>query len=192
MDLPTAFEIDSILKDLDGPRKMSFNSSKPESRTFVSAQRDDQELIDDLMAHLDDESFIPPKRYEHLNLSMHVSSDLKVSIPKCAQLYLGGSLDSCGLFIGGKPKSCDRLRCIGCDFKVLIFPKFKWASDVDYLFFRNSMPEAIKLKTKLKSSSDSNAYCCQCQWTCTNKIVSPNDLDCVTFNHQKWACGGHD
>ena len=110
---------------------------------------------------------------------------------RCSNVYLGGSYDATGIFIGGNPKSCDRLRCIGCDFRVLIFSKFKWTSDVDYLFFRNCMPETINLKTKLESCKDSNAYCCQCQWTCTSKIVEPNDLDCATFTHHKWTCGGH-
>jgi hypothetical protein len=190
MDLPTEFEIDSILKDLDVPKKPSLISSKPVLRTLVP-KNDEQKLLDDLIAHLDDESFLPSKTYEPLNSCINASSDLKVSTPKCATIYLGGSSDSCGLFIGGKAKFCDRLRCIGCDFKVLIFPKFKWAADVDYLFFRNSMPEAIKLNTKLEFKDDSNAYCCQCQWTSTNKILEPNLLDCTSFNHLKWTCRGH-
>ena len=53
--------------------------------------------------------------------------------------------------------------------KVLFFPAKRWMSDVDYMFFRNSMPNIDKLKIKLgkttDDSSDYGAYCCQCSWT---------------------------
>ena len=40
-----------------------------------------------------------------------------------------------------------------------------WASDLEYVFFRNYMPNRDKLRTKLiPSTSSAVAYCCQCCW----------------------------
>jgi hypothetical protein len=46
-------------------------------------------------------------------------------------------------------KSCDKLRCTGCDFRLLFFDDYNWTSKVDYLFFRNNMPDEKKLKKQL-------------------------------------------
>ncbi|KAJ4463167.1 2Fe-2S ferredoxin [Paratrimastix pyriformis] len=47
------------------------------------------------------------------------------------------------------PMACDRLRCTGCDFRVLSFSHKAWRSTVDYLFFRNSNLDPAKLSANL-------------------------------------------
>lgn len=48
-------------------------------------------------------------------------------------------------------RTCDRLRCTDCDFNVLSFDDVHWASNTDYLFLRNNMPDYQRLKSKLKT-----------------------------------------
>jgi hypothetical protein len=52
--------------------------------------------------------------------------------------------------------------------QVLCFEGRRWADDVDYMFFRNCVPNRDKLLSKLVSESvdvaNNCAYCCQCSW----------------------------
>eukprot|EP01135_Chromosphaera_perkinsii_P007834 Nk52_evm26s1020 gene=Nk52_evmTU26s1020 len=105
---------------------------------------------------------------------------------KCYPVYLGGSLDEGGITQGGHPKSCRNIRCTACDFDVVRFKDACWQKSVDYLFFRNNMPEVDKLKVKLKGAEGMMAYACQCKWRSFAKltnITEDNDL--------KWVCGKH-
>ena len=56
------------------------------------------------------------------------------------------------------------LRCSSCDFRVLRFLDSEWKSDVDYMFFRNFMPNEAKLRPLLKASDGRCAFSCQCSW----------------------------
>jgi hypothetical protein len=82
--------------------------------------------------------------------------------------------------------ACDRLRCLQCNFEVsltlsipylpfshhlivcchqiLQFQDHEWDSQVDYMFFRNNVPNVEKLSVRLLSSQGTVAYCCQCTW----------------------------
>ena len=57
---------------------------------------------------------------------------------------------------------------------------------MDYMFFRNTVPDHSKLSSKLtKGYSSSAAYCCQCTWRSVDEremIRSSTDM--------KWTCGG--
>ncbi|XP_065827500.1 cilia- and flagella-associated protein 418-like [Oscarella lobularis] len=61
-------------------------------------------------------------------------------------------------------KTCNRLRCLSCDFRVVAFDDYEWDSASDYLFFRNNAPDFQKLKANLIRKSGSRAYACQCSW----------------------------
>ncbi|KAJ3259532.1 hypothetical protein HDU77_001824 [Chytriomyces hyalinus] len=63
-------------------------------------------------------------------------------------------------------KACSSIRCVACDFPVIAFCKrddatpgasrhggVEWASDADYLFFRNYYPDPQRLQTKLHPTS---------------------------------------
>lgn len=48
--------------------------------------------------------------------------------------------------------ACDNLRCMSCNFQVLIFQDCSWKTDpniVNYMFFRNNMPNKQKLSVGL-------------------------------------------
>ena len=45
--------------------------------------------------------------------------------------------------------ACDRLRCVKCDFRVIVFPDAAWNDRCDYLFLRNNMPVEDKLAINL-------------------------------------------
>ena len=56
-------------------------------------------------------------------------------------------------------------RCSKCDLRVLRFNDGRWASDVDYMFFRNFVPNVDKMKAKLRPADGQCSYACQCTWT---------------------------
>lgn len=56
------------------------------------------------------------------------------------------------------------MRCTRCDFRVLRFVDRAWADGVDYMFFRNFMPDAARMLSMLHSQQASDAFACQCLW----------------------------
>ena len=188
MEFPTELEIETILQDLDGSKYPA--SPLKTSKRIVN---EDHMLLDDLIAQLEEDSIVRSNNTNVLPMVNLAMTALPKS--KCIMVYLSGTSTADGLYLGGKPKSCDHLRCIGCDFQVMIFPKSKWNLDVDYLFFRNSVPESCKLRSKLEYSQEYKAYCCQCQWTSIRRLEPPNAFhnafNNASFNQSKWTCGGH-
>ncbi|KAJ3214109.1 hypothetical protein HDU67_002065 [Dinochytrium kinnereticum] len=81
---------------------------------------------------------------------------------KCSPPCVGGADDEVGLTlaVASSPgmkfsspaswKSCDKLRCLSCDFKCLTFHGTVWSPRADYLFFRNHMPDGNKLGKNLQ------------------------------------------
>jgi hypothetical protein len=65
-----------------------------------------------------------------------------------------------------RARSRGSLRCSKCDFRVLRFEDQKWSSQVDYMFFRNYMPNVAKLQAQLLPQDGVAAHACQCSW-CT-------------------------
>lgn len=61
-------------------------------------------------------------------------------------------------------RACSSLRCTACDFDVLRFPGRAWDRGVDYMYFRNHMPNTTLLGAKLLPTAGAAAYCCQCAW----------------------------
>jgi hypothetical protein len=54
-----------------------------------------------------------------------------------------------GLSKTGCVRSCNRLRCTACDFKVVAVDDYEWLYCSDQLFFRNNVPDLSKLKENL-------------------------------------------
>jgi hypothetical protein len=48
--------------------------------------------------------------------------------------------------------------------QILQFQDHEWDSQVDYMFFRNNVPNVEKLSVRLLNSQGTVAYCCQCTW----------------------------
>ncbi|CAL1535671.1 unnamed protein product [Lymnaea stagnalis] len=104
---------------------------------------------------------------------------------RCFPVFLGGSSDETGLGSSINRRSCDRLRCTSCDFRVCFFDNLSWSKDTDYLFLRNNVPELQKLKSKLSRKKGCRAYCCQCSW---RNVQEPCELNDPNL---KWVCGKH-
>ncbi|XP_062044196.1 cilia- and flagella-associated protein 418 isoform X2 [Lepus europaeus] len=83
-------------------------------------------------------------------------------------------------------RACDHLRCITCDFRVVSYNDCMWDKSCDYLFFRNSMPEFHKLKTKLVKKKGTRAYACQCSWRTIEELTELH-----TDHLLRWVCGKH-
>nr|VZH92222.1 unnamed protein product [Spirometra erinaceieuropaei] len=90
-----------------------------------------------------------------------------------------------GLTCNGINRSCDRLRCLGCDHEVLIFDDKEWTKNTDYLFLRNNYPDADSLKKNLRAKRNSRAFCCQCSWTNATRLTR---IDPTKIN---WICTRH-
>ncbi|XP_004619948.1 cilia- and flagella-associated protein 418 isoform X1 [Sorex araneus] len=105
---------------------------------------------------------------------------------RCSPAYLGGSGSPRGIGTCTSPRACDHLRCVACDFRVASFDDYAWDGTCDYLFFRNNMPDAHKLASKLLRKPGSRAYACQCRW---------RSVDAPTALHSdpelRWVCGKH-
>ncbi|XP_058503269.1 cilia- and flagella-associated protein 418 isoform X3 [Solea solea] len=55
---------------------------------------------------------------------------------RCCPVFIGGSSLTNGVGTATTKRSCDQLRCVSCDFGVLMFDDCEWEASCDYLFFR--------------------------------------------------------
>ncbi|KAM9724110.1 cilia- and flagella-associated protein 418 [Menidia menidia] len=105
---------------------------------------------------------------------------------KCCPVFLGGSSVINGIGTATSKRSCDQLRCISCDFRVLMFDDCEWDPSCDYLFLRNNMPDRQKLRTKLRKRRGLRAYACQCSW-----LSMSEPADVREQPQLRWVCGKH-
>ncbi|XP_028327108.1 cilia- and flagella-associated protein 418 [Gouania willdenowi] len=105
---------------------------------------------------------------------------------KCCPVFLGGSSLINGIGTSTSKRSCDQLRCISCDFRVMTFEDSEWDPSCDYLFLRNNMPDHQKLRAKLRRRRGIRAYACQCSW-----FSSEEPMDVRERPQLRWVCGKH-
>ncbi|KAI8818784.1 retinal maintenance-domain-containing protein [Fimicolochytrium jonesii] len=105
--------------------------------------------VDDLLDELDkpDTSAPRPRHGEARG-----SSESLGPKTKCTTLYIGGTSTQRGQTVGSVPRSCNRVRCVKCDFRCLAFPDATWTPDTDYLFLRNNMPDVERMQEKLSEA----------------------------------------
>ncbi|XP_019964668.1 cilia- and flagella-associated protein 418 [Paralichthys olivaceus] len=108
---------------------------------------------------------------------------------KCCPVFVGGCSVTNGVGTATSKRSCDQLRCISCDFRVLMFDDCEWDSSCDYLFLRNNVPDRQKLRAKLKKRRGFRAYACQCSWFSSSSSSEPTDLRVQP--QLRWVCGKH-
>jgi hypothetical protein len=65
------------------------------------------------------------------------------------------------------------MRCTRCDFRVLRFVDRAWAESVDYMYFRNFMPDAARMLPMLPARPASDAFACQCLWATVERDDEP-------------------
>jgi len=145
-----------------------------------------EEDISDILADtdLEDKRILQPSKQVFQGEKSAVKATTTAN-QKCLQVYLGGSNNGPGRGTAISQLCCDQLRCTACDFKVCQFDNFRWASDTNYLFLRNNVPDFQKLKSKLSTAKGQRAYCCQCSWRTVKELAVLNDPEL------KWHCGGH-
>ncbi|KAJ7337979.1 hypothetical protein JRQ81_010505 [Phrynocephalus forsythii] len=105
---------------------------------------------------------------------------------RCCPVYLGGSTAPYGIGTNLSQRTCDRLRCTACDFRVSQYNDYHWDKSCDYLFFRNNMPEFSKLRMKMVPKKGSRAYACQCAWRSIHELT-----DLSTDRQLRWVCSKH-
>lgn len=169
-------------KDKDGETK--HGAAKPKSVNSVT------EDIDALLEELQEEtcSGSSQPKTEQFPKGPHVEKRLSAQSGgrKCCPVFIGGSSVTNGVGTATSKRSCDQLRCISCDFRVLMFDDCEWDPTCDYLFLRNNMPEHQKLRTKLKKRRGLRAYACQCSWISTLEMTDLRDQPQL-----RWVCGKH-
>ena len=112
---------------------------------------------------------------------------------RCARVVLAGGATVRGIKSSMFSKvACDNLRCLQCNFQVKTFLDVTWDHDVDYMFFRNNMPNDDKLSANLRAHVGAAAYCCQCSWD----TLGVNGVDEKSINASgggalQWVCCGH-
>ncbi|KAE9357189.1 hypothetical protein PR003_g1913 [Phytophthora rubi] len=65
------------------------------------------------------------------------------------------------------------------------FPGKKWDASADYMFFRENVPNEVKLRAKMEIAPEFAAYACQCKW------LSISSQTRVDHCQVKWSCAGH-
>ncbi|XP_054841244.1 cilia- and flagella-associated protein 418 [Eublepharis macularius] len=152
-----------------------------------SDEEDLDEIIKDI---INDNSFAKnPAKYISKSSSLPAETNITsihVRGKKCCPVYLGGSTALCGIGTYISQRTCDRLRCTACDFRVSHHDDYQWDKSCDYLFFRNNMPEFSKLRTKMVKKKGTRAYACQCSWRSIDELT---DLSMDRLLH--WVCSKH-
>ncbi|XP_069576014.1 cilia- and flagella-associated protein 418 [Brachyistius frenatus] len=148
------------------------------------------EDIDVLLEELleEDHRDSPQPKMKHFPKGPQVEKKLSSQFGgrKCCPVFVGGSAVTNGVGTATSKRSCDQLRCISCDFRVLMFDDSEWDSSCDYLFLRNNVPDRQKLRTKLKKRRGLRAYACQC-----SRFSGSEPTDLGDQPQLRWVCGKH-
>ncbi|XP_038566316.1 protein C8orf37 homolog isoform X1 [Micropterus salmoides] len=170
-------------KDNEGQRK--HRATKPK-QPISSVSEDIDALLEELLE--EDYSDSPQVKTEQFPKGTQDKKKLSSQSGgrKCYPVFVGGSSVTNGVGTATSKRSCDQLRCISCDFRVLMFDDCEWDSSCDYLFLRNNMPDCQKLRDKLKKRRGFRAYACQCSWFSTLESTDLRDQP-----ELRWVCGKH-
>ncbi|XP_013404048.1 protein C8orf37 homolog [Lingula anatina] len=183
-----ADDIDDLLDEVESkfiassPRKdakkiTNVKVSKPPARPRKPGDEDLDDMISDICDVPE-----PLDKLETGPVERVVTSAQK----RCYPVYLGNSTCAQGMASTMNKRSCDKLRCTDCDFKIVTFDNFQWAASTDYLFLRNNVPDFKKLQKQLDPKNGMRAYACQCKWRNVSEVK-----DVKTDQDLKWVCGRH-
>ncbi|XP_074540023.1 cilia- and flagella-associated protein 418 [Halichoeres trimaculatus] len=170
-------------KDDNVERKHS--ASKP-AQPISSISEDIDALLEELLD--DDCSDSPQTKTEEFPKATHGGKKVPSLSGgrKCCPVFVGGSSVPNGVGTATSKRSCDQLRCLSCDFRVLMFDDCEWDPSCDYLFLRNNMPDRQKLRAKLRKRRSYRAYACQCSWFSTSEPTELRERAQLS-----WVCGKH-
>ena len=98
-------------------------------------------------------SFKLPTSTTHSSTMSGPSSNSTGAKAKCIRTVLAGPSMSRGIRSSVFSKcACNHLRCLSCNFKVHVFLGSEWTSHVDYMFFRNNVPNESNLAVQVSQS----------------------------------------
>ncbi|PAA93379.1 hypothetical protein BOX15_Mlig005703g1 [Macrostomum lignano] len=192
-------DVDDLLDQIEGSlQKKStltpVNSVKTNNSTKVNSTTTTKTSdASDLLKSLDEIESDSKKSKSHPQKSSTeaplTAKDYSNETPtlKCRSIFLAGPKEMeyghCSLM---QEKACDNMHCMKCDFQVLLFRGQHWVSSVNYMFFRNFMPDRLNLSKKLSNSPQHTAYCCQCSWTSVSNRKQLSQADSF-----QWCCNSH-
>nr|XP_022342962.1 protein C8orf37 homolog [Crassostrea virginica] len=176
-----AEDIDDLLEEVES-KFLTKDKKSSKSKSNRKEKRDNDYDIDDL---LDDIKVEPIPKTSVVSVPNGTTDFRPASGKKCFPVYLGGSMCSQGMANSFSQRTCDKMRCTSCDFKVCSFDNFEWHKDTDYLFLRNNAPDYERLKSHLDPKNGSRAYCCQCSHRSVRELTKLADPQL------KWVCGKH-
>ena len=172
-------DVDDLLAELDAelsakPKRPSASSSSSHTNKPGPTSRDYREQensrphgraddIDSLLADLGDMGGPPPPAARPKPSPPPRPAAAPSAYASPGSMPFPSSSSSGGGGSSGE-RTASGLRCSKCDFRVLRFHDSVWAGDVDYMFFRNFMPNVSKLEAKLSPSDGNCAFACQCAW----------------------------
>ncbi|ORY68013.1 hypothetical protein LY90DRAFT_667669 [Neocallimastix californiae] len=176
-------ELNDILQELseiDSPQISNRKSSRP-SNIYTEEEKssliNEKKIVNSNISNttlLDDKSTLNKQTTSH-----EVPSSIRKA--KCTTLCIGGQE---GITIGNNQKSCSKLRCTSCDFNCMYFKDYKWSNKVDYLFFRNYVPNVEKLSEELIPKKGHTSICCQCTWLTVDKTTP---ISSIKDKKIKWS-----
>ncbi|XP_019383507.1 PREDICTED: protein C8orf37 homolog [Gavialis gangeticus] len=188
--------LDQVERELCGPRAaVRQRRGGPEERggsaKLFTKGESSEEDIDDIINDIFDESSFAKKPVKLKSKSTSSTSEtnsgsVQACGKRCCPVYLGGSTALYGLGTNISKRTCDKLRCTACDFRVAHYDDYFWDKSCDYLFFRNNMPELSKLRAKMIKKKGSRAYACQCSWRSIDELTNLQ-----TDRQLHWVCGKH-
>ena len=180
-------DLDNLLDEVES-RYVHSPHMSPSPVLTAHSPRDQLDLeVDTLLEEINQIENLPISRPKHkTNCTFHQNREIKY---KCEDLILTGSQIEMGKHSSNFPLACDRIRCTSCDFKIISIDDRKWMSGVDYLFFRNHMPNKSKLMLEAKFVRCGRAYACQCAWISVQGILKISEDPALK---SKWVCGKHD
>ncbi|XP_037532711.1 protein C8orf37 homolog [Nematolebias whitei] len=183
----------SARRDISESEKSSEGKNRRRKHSVIQPEQPISSVSEDIDAFL--EEFLeenyndsPSIKTEQFSKGPQVEKKLSAQSGgrKCCPVFIGGSSVTNGVGTATSKRSCDQLRCVSCDFRVLMFDDSEWDASCDYLFLRNNMPDRQKLRTKLRRWGGSRAYCCQCSWFSASETTDLRDRPQL-----RWVCGKH-
>ncbi|XP_023249406.1 protein C8orf37 homolog isoform X1 [Seriola lalandi dorsalis] len=140
-------------KETDGQKK--HNATKP--REPISSITED---IDALLEELLEEDNIDSPQSKSDQFPKGPQVEKKPSSQfggrKCCPVFVGGSSVANGVGTATSKRSCDQLRCISCDFRVLMFDDCEWDPSCDYLFLSGNNSASAD---QLDSNTNKQRHC---------------------------------
>jgi hypothetical protein len=197
----TTRELDDLLDDIGGNDFVPSRASSQRPKDFSSPSR--RHPIDALSVGCEGKSSIDAL-LDEIGADSPPSDRYRSKAPRdppsqtVAPRFGFSTSDSSVALIGGPRAEREieskqgraGLICTKCDFQVARFPGCRWAENANYLFFRNYMPDARKMREMQVKAPEYAAYACQCSWQSVRGIKAIRCRGTAAAPHGNCGQGG--